>query len=153
MGWYRVDNRLIHGQIIEAWLPFTGAKYLIVADDALAENDIQQQIMSLAVPDRVEVHFLSISDTASFLCQHAANEDNIFVVFSRCCDARRLFEEGIAFPILNLGNMHYASGKQQLCAHIAASEDDLRCFSFLKSHGVLLDFRCVPNDTTEVKEW
>lgn len=45
MGWYRVDNRLIHGQIIEAWLPFTGAKYLIVADDALAENEDRKSVV------------------------------------------------------------------------------------------------------------
>ena len=34
--WFRVDNRLVHGQVIEAWLPYTGARHLIVANDELA---------------------------------------------------------------------------------------------------------------------
>ena len=44
--WFRVDNRLIHGQVIEGWLPYTGAAHLIVANDALAEDLLRQQIMS-----------------------------------------------------------------------------------------------------------
>ena len=51
--WFRVDNRLVHGQVIEAWLPYTGAKHLVVANDELAGDVIRQQIIELAVPHRV----------------------------------------------------------------------------------------------------
>ncbi|MCX5823214.1 MAG: PTS sugar transporter subunit IIB [Deltaproteobacteria bacterium] len=30
----RVDNRLVHGQILEAWVPFLKASCIVVADDA-----------------------------------------------------------------------------------------------------------------------
>ena len=61
----RIDNRLIHGQIIETWIPYTGAKIVIVADDALAADDLQQEIMSLAIPQTVESIFVSIEGLAA----------------------------------------------------------------------------------------
>ena len=51
--WFRVDNRLVHGQVIEAWLPYTGARHLIVANDELAADALRQQIIELAVPQRI----------------------------------------------------------------------------------------------------
>ena len=62
--WFRVDNRLIHGQVIEGWLPYTGAAHLIVANDALAEDLLRQQIMSLAIPHHVDVRFVPLKDLA-----------------------------------------------------------------------------------------
>ena len=51
--WFRVDNRLVHGQVIEAWLPYTGAKHLVVANDELATDLLRRQIVELAIPQRV----------------------------------------------------------------------------------------------------
>ena len=53
MAWFRIDNRLVHGQVIEGWLPYLNAGHLIVANDALALDELQQQIMRLAIPGRV----------------------------------------------------------------------------------------------------
>ena len=87
--WFRVDNRLIHGQVIEGWLPYTGAAHLIVANDALAEDLLRQQIMSLAIPHHVDVRFVPLKDLAKIgnlhygagkkqLCTHVAvSEDDM----------------------------------------------------------------------------
>ena len=62
--WFRVDNRLVHGQVIEAWLPYTGARHLIVANDELAADALRQQIIELAVPQRILTHFIPVHDLA-----------------------------------------------------------------------------------------
>ena len=48
MFWVRIDNRLIHGQVIETWIPFTNAKRLVVANDELAKDVLQQEIVVLS---------------------------------------------------------------------------------------------------------
>lgn len=50
MTFVRIDNRLVHGQIIETWLPFTRARTIVVANDELAADPLRQEIMSLAIP-------------------------------------------------------------------------------------------------------
>ncbi len=119
MIWFRIDNRLVHGQIIETWLPYTRATRLVVCNDELAKDELRQQIMLLAVPGRIQVSFSPPGHLQQLLS----------------------------------GNMHYAPGKQQVCGHASFSDTDSACLRAFSDRGVTLDFRCVPNDTTEVTDW
>lgn len=145
--WVRVDNRLVHGQVIEAWLPYSGCSALIVANDELAGDLTRQMIMELAIPRSIKVFFVSLEAVAKTLLQTG---DESFLLFADCRSARKVFEFGICFSCLNLGNLHYSQGKEQLCDHIALGQEDFRNLRFLRSRGVELDFRCVPNQTVNI---
>lgn len=152
MVWVRIDNRLIHGQIIETWLPYTGAAVLIVANDELAGDALRQEIMSLAIPNDVKVVFSRIDSVTEIVARFGDDEiPNALVLFSSCPDARKAYELGFAFEGLNIGNLHYSPGRKQICAHVAVSSEDQTCLEFFSRNGVHLDFRCVPNDTVQVR--
>ena len=53
----RVDCRLIHGQVVEAWVPHTGANCLLVANDDLVSNPFLRSVMEMAVPSDIHVVF------------------------------------------------------------------------------------------------
>ena len=150
MLWVRIDNRLVHGQIIEAWLPFTDAKTIVVANDELAADELRQQIMSIAIPLGVEISFIAVPMLQDFLSSKKFKGKNALVLFASCSDARRAFEAGMEFTRLNLGNLHYGPGKKQVCQHIALSKEDEKCLDFLTVRGVLLDYRCIPSDPLEL---
>lgn len=152
MIWFRIDNRLVHGQIIETWLPYTRATRLVVCNDSLASDMLQQQIMLLAVPTRIRVEFVLPSGLGGHL-KTAGSGEKILVLFANCHDARRGYDSGANFASLNVGNMHYAPGKRQICAHVALSEEDATCLRSFSDAGVALDFRCVPNEMTEITDW
>lgn len=151
--WVRVDNRLIHGQIIETWLPYTRANHLLVVNDDLAADELQQQIVSLAVPGRVNITFVRIDALQDVIARRGLALDSTLVLFANCKDARRSAEKGFALDVLNIGNLHYSPGKRQLCAHVAVSDDDEACLRYFKRNNVELDFRCVPNAPVQVKGW
>ncbi|ABB38573.1 PTS system sorbose subfamily IIB component [Oleidesulfovibrio alaskensis G20] len=151
--WVRVDNRLVHGQIIETWLPYTGARHLLVVNDELAADDLQQQIVSLAVPGRVSITFVRIDELQDIIMRRGIALPDTLVLFANCGDARRSSENGFEFDTLNIGNLHYSPGKRQLCPHVAVSDDDEACLRFFKRKAVALDFRCVPNAPVQVKGW
>jgi len=153
MIWFRIDNRLIHGQIIETWLPYTRAKRLVVCNEELAKDQLRQQIMLLAVPSRITVDFTAPDALGALLAKHHTQDEKILVLFADCMDAKAAYNAGTQFPMLNIGNMHYSPGKQQVCGHVALSPEESTCLKTFADKGVSLDFRCVPNDTTEVTEW
>ena len=153
MIWFRIDNRLIHGQIIETWLPYTRAARLVVCNGELARDDLRQQIMLLAVPARIQVNFAAPGELHELLRQSHAKDERVLVIFADCADAQNAYDAGEHFTMLNIGNMHYAPGKQQVCGHAAFSDKDSACLRSFADRGVNLDFRCVPNDTTEVTGW
>ena len=51
----RVDNRLIHGQVVEAWLPHLRVERVVVADDEAAGSPLVRAAMGLAVNPSIEV--------------------------------------------------------------------------------------------------
>lgn len=141
--WFRVDNRLVHGQVIEAWLPYTGAKHLVVANDELAADLMRQQIISLAVPQRITTHFIPVGELAPTL---TACGDECFVLFATCKDARRACDAGVSMNVLNMCNLHYAPDKLQVLPHVALSAEDREDLHALRQRLVQLDFRCVPTE-------
>ncbi|MDR2050340.1 MAG: PTS sugar transporter subunit IIB [Deltaproteobacteria bacterium] len=153
MIWYRIDNRLVHGQIIESWLPYTKASVLVIANDELAEQELRREIMLMAVPSRVRTEFLRLDELLSFVEKATALKLNVLVLFADCRDARKAHDMGTPLLVCNVGNIHYSEGKKQLCAHIALSADDEICLRLLQSRGVELDFRCIPADKPEVNGW
>ncbi len=153
MLWFRIDNRLIHGQVIESWLPSLGVEALVVANDALAGDEMQQAILGLAVPKRIRVFFSAVVRTPAILPDLERQAGAVLVLLESCIDAARLFRLGVRMDTVNVGNVHYAPGKKQICAHVAASDDELECLRFLRRSDVLLDFRCVPEDVPDMEEW
>lgn len=152
MYWVRVDNRLIHGQIIETWLPFTKSRRIIVANDDVAGDALRQDIMLLAIPQDIGASFVTVEE--AFKALPPQGPDEAMVLFASCCDAKRAFESGLPVTSLNIGNLHYGPGKRQICAHVALSQDDEVCLQYFTGQGVRLDFRCVPNEPVQVaKAW
>lgn len=153
MYWVRIDNRLVHGQIIETWLPYLGSRIILVVNDELAEDVLRQEIIRLAIPAGVDLLFSRIDTIQSVMQTEVGRAafDDILMLFATCIDANRAHQAGLDFSALNIGNLHYGPGKQQLCPHVALSSEDLSCLRYFSKHGVRLDFRCVPNDSTQVR--
>ena len=52
---FRIDSRLIHGQIITKWLKVTQADKIVVVDETLAADDFMKEIYVAAVPKGISV--------------------------------------------------------------------------------------------------
>lgn len=152
MLWFRIDNRLVHGQVIEAWLPHIRAKTLVVANDDLAHDELRQEIMSLAVPSDVSFVCCAVAETADVIRRVYKNNaaQHVLVLFSDCADARAAHMAGLTFSLVNIGNLHYGPGKEQVCEHIALGPEDRSCLRYFQEHDVEIDFRCVPTATPKV---
>ncbi len=153
MIWCRVDNRLVHGQVVEAWLPYLGASFLVVANDAVAGDYLQRQIMQLAIPARINAFFSRIAELPLLLKDLETAHEKGLILFADCADVWRAVQGGFKPTVLNVGNLHYGPDKKQVCTHVALSQGDAECLDRLKSLSVNLDFRCVPDDLPQVEDW
>ncbi|ENZ00985.1 PTS N-acetylgalactosamine transporter subunit IIB [Clostridium thermobutyricum] len=145
----RVDNRLIHGQVGVTWVNHLGANLILVANDEVAADPVQQNLMDMVVPDAIQTRFFSIDKTIKVI-HKAADRQKIFLVCRTPQDALRLVKGGVPIKELNIGNMHFSEGKEQIASTVSVDEDDKKTIRELLDLGIKVEVRRVPDERVEI---
>jgi mannose/fructose/N-acetylgalactosamine-specific phosphotransferase system component IIB len=138
----RVDNRLIHGQVVEAWLPFLKVSRVVVADDEAASSPLIRAAMALAVQSAIEVQILPLAQV-DFA---ALSRDGVrtLVLLRDVASVPFAFAHGLSMEELNLGNVHFGTGRRQVSPSVFLAEAELKALQQLSAQGVRVEARAVP---------
>ncbi len=143
----RIDNRLIHGQVLEAWVPHTRADYVVVANDRLAADRLRRTMMAASVPSCIGVCIDSIEAVAAAFARGEFEGRRVLVLFENSRDALAAHRLGMPFEELNLGNMHAGEGKLRCSCTIFLDNGDIANLEALEvEEGVKIQSQCVPGD-------
>ncbi len=147
MALVRVDNRLVHGQILEAWVPFIKAKCIMVVDDNSASDFFCETVIRMAVPSDIEVNICSVEDfAANFIFAQSGGKRTI-VLFSSIADALRAHEAGFYFDKLNIGNIHHEEYKVCCAPSVFLCETEVHdVIRLLEEKGVSIELKRVPRE-------
>lgn len=141
----RVDDRLIHGQVMTSWLNYTGANKIVVIDDVTANDSFLTMILKSLVPANIQIVVCtqeqSVSEFAKLL-----DEDKVIVLTKNPAPYVHLVENGIEFPWINIGGMGIRPGRSTLYKNIAASEEEREQFAYLVSKGLDVKIQMVAED-------
>jgi len=140
----RIDNRLIHGQVLETWVPYTHANCIVVADDQVAALTFQRAMMEAAVPRSIRVVIGTIDEVARRFAAGEFSPCRVLLLFSSSGDALRACRQGIPFADLNLGNMHGGEGKRRFSCTIALDGEDIENLAAIEDTGVHIVSQCLP---------
>lgn len=141
----RIDDRLIHGQVVEGWVNFLKATCIIVADDLVESNPLQRSIMELSVPEGLKVSFKRVEDVCKELRSSPLGFERVLLLFSRPSDVLRALRSGLDCPSLNIGGMHYVPGKRKLMDVLAVDDADLGALQEIAAMGIKVEVQTVPN--------
>lgn len=142
----RVDCRLVHGQVLETWVPHTGANCLLVASDALDANPFMKSVMEIAVPSSVHVVFCRVDGVAAALSEIDRRNERAILLCAALTDALRIFGAGVRFPALNIGNLHFEEGKVEVTPSVYFAPGDFEAVETLSRLGVAVTVRSTPFD-------
>jgi mannose/fructose/N-acetylgalactosamine-specific phosphotransferase system component IIB len=140
----RIDDRLIHGQVVEGWVNFLKATCIFVADDRVASNAFQRSIMELSVPQGLRVVIGRVEDICSQVRAAALNADRIILLFSNPTDVLSAIKSGLDCRVINIGGMHYMPGKRKLMDVLAVDDEDLAALKELAANGIKVNVQTVP---------
>jgi len=102
----RIDNRLVHGQILEAWVPFIKAQCIIVVNDEVASDFYNETVIRMAVPSEIEVIINSVEEFSSHHITSQSGGKRTMVLFANLADAFKSYNLGFHFKKLNIGNIY-----------------------------------------------
>ena len=142
----RIDNRLVHGQILEAWVPFLNASCIVVVDDQVASDFFRETVIRMAVPRNVDVIINSVEEFVKTTPFHQGGGHKTIVLFGAVSPARKAFEMGFRFNKLNIGNIYNDSYSICCTPSVLLSEKDVIDVTFLRDSGVKIELRRVPRE-------
>ena len=143
---YRIDDRLIHGQVIVGWGQPLELRFIVLVDDEVAASDWEQELYRMGVPSHMTVHFQSVLDAASELATYQADARPGIVLTGDIDTMMRLVREAHgSITAVNIGGVHHSLGRTARLRYVfltAAEDDGLRNIAKL---GVAVSAQDVPS--------
>lgn len=123
----RVDERLLHGQVSAGWVPVLGAQRILVADDALAADAWERDLVASAAPPGVEVEILPLDRTTPRLQE--AGEERTLLLVRNPRGMLALVRSGAPITAVNLGGLHYHEGARRFLDYVFLTPEDIEALS------------------------
>ena len=145
MSWalHRIDDRLIHGQVLVAWGARLDPARIWVVDDGVAASEWERELFREAAPG-IEVRVASVAEAAAAHAGEAEAPRAAFLLVRDLDTARRLAEAGARVAEWNVGGLHYAPGKEKVNDYVYLNERDRESAKALLAGGARLIVQDVP---------
>lgn len=141
----RIDNRLLHGQVAVTWSHHSGGNLILVANDDISEDSVRQNLMDMAAPSGMATRYFSIQKTIDVI-HRASPAQKIVLIVETPQDVLKLAEGGVPFSHVNIGNMHFSEGKNQIHKSVSVDHSDVEAFRALGEMGINCSIQRVPTE-------
>lgn len=141
----RVDDRLVHGQVMTAWVRITGANHVLIVDDQVAKDAFMMMMMKQAMPNLVSLHATTVNETKEYL-EKEVQDKKIIILVKSPITIKRLWDEGVEIKSLGVGGMSTRGDRTKLYRNISADEEERKAFTELDALGVEIFFQVTPDN-------
>lgn len=141
---FRIDDRLIHGQVVVGWGQPLGLGFIVLVDDEVASSEWEQELYRMGVPAEMEVYFASVEDAARCMATWMSDQRPGIVLTADIGTMARLIASAPAIRRVNLGGIHYRAGRTERLRYIYLSDDEIAELRRLASSGVHISAQDVP---------
>ncbi len=141
----RIDDRLIHGQVVVGWGQPLDIDFIVLVDDEVASSDWEQELYRMGVPPEMEVRFASVDDAARQLAEFEADERRGIVLTGDITSMRRLVEVNGHIRKVNLGGIHHRAGRVQRLRYVFLAPDEEAELRAMAARGIEITAQDVPS--------
>lgn len=142
----RIDDRLIHGQVVTAWVKQTNANYILIVDDPLTKDVFMQKVLRSAAPAGITVKVLGAADAAAFLLEDGTASEKVMILVKVPGVLETLVDSGVKLPVIILGGMGSKTGRVKFNRNVSASPEEVECLKRLEAKGCAVQFQLVPDE-------
>ena len=146
IGHVRIDDRLIHGQIVASWINDLNCNTIVVADDKAANDEFQKSLLMMACPDTIQLKVLTLKDAHDFLlnCQ---NRPKVLCIIRDAHNALELIgDNDIEITKINVGNVSSGNGRKKYSKSVWLNDQDLEDYHKLAAKNIELEVQVIPSE-------
>ena len=144
---YRIDDRLVHGQVVVGWGQPLNVTFVVLVDDTIATSDWEQELYRMGAPPEMTVTFESVDSAAAHLAEYQARLAHGILLTGDVGTMRRLVEKAPTILSVNLGGIHHRVGRLPKLRYIFLAPDEEIALRELAATGVTITAQDVPAAT------
>ena len=145
----RVDHRLLHGQVAFTWIRQVGADCILIANDAVAKDELRMSVLRMAKPQGVKLVMKSVDDSIKALTSGVTDKYSLFIIAESIEDAWRLCKAVPAIRELNIGGVKVEDGKRQISEAVFVSDEECARIRELDAAGVHVFVQMTPSERSD----
>ncbi len=150
----RIDDRLIHGQVVVGWVPALQIQRLVLVSDEVSANAWEQELYVLGVPPELDVEFLSVAETLGAVHDWADDKVRTLLLIGDVDTTVRLCDGTDLITRVNVGGIHESTGRAERLAYVYLSDDEAAQLRALHDGGVEVTAQDVPTaKALSVEQW
>lgn len=140
----RVDDRLIHGEVVTAWVPTTKATRIIIVDDEVVKDEFNVRVVKALAPAGTKVFVYSVEKATEKLMVPGIEGERLLVLAKTPTTFNRLVKNGVPLKEVNLGGAGIRDKRQPFINNVALDPDEVLACEEMQNAGVRVYYQLVP---------
>lgn len=142
----RVDDRMIHGQVVVGWASVLHPDRIVLCHDEIAQNEWEKELYESSFADSgIKINVFTVDELLRYIRSEEFEKEKVILLVETPKDALRLLEKGVAFGCLNIGGLHYRANKKELNHYIYVDSEDIQALVEISRRGVKIEGQDVPS--------
>lgn len=141
----RIDDRLIHGQVVTTWVNMHKIEQIVVLNDKIGNDATQKNILAMAAPSGIKVRAFPVKKFAEIIKKQKITRRTM-LLFTTSEDVLEAVENGVPIDDLNVGGMRYREGREKVSKALSVTSEERDAFKELLEKGLNITVQMVPND-------
>lgn len=143
---FRIDSRLIHGQIITKWLKVTQADKIVVVDETLAADGFMREIYMAAVPKGISVDIYDTDEAIKEWGRNQFGDGKALVLVRDVAACLALYENGFLPDSIQIGELPNGPGRTPVYKAVSFSKEEVEKLKALYDRGINIVLHIVPDN-------
>ncbi|GCF93829.1 PTS mannose transporter subunit IID [Enterococcus florum] len=141
----RIDDRLIHGQVMTAWVKKTRANQILIIDDEVAKDEFMREVLKMSAPKGIDIVVMGLEDAVAFLNEQGEANKRLIILVKGPAIIEKLLESGITINKLIVGGMGAKAERRVLYKNISASEEERAIFQRIIARNIPVAIHIIPD--------
>lgn len=141
---YRVDERLIHGQVVVGWGKSLKIERIVLANDQVAANPWERELYLACVPPEVKATILSVNDASIRISENGFEGEKTLLLVDSPFDILRMLDQGVKINAVNVGGVHSKSDRNKILPYLYLSDEEIFAFKKIMAAGIRCECQDVP---------
>jgi mannose/fructose/N-acetylgalactosamine-specific phosphotransferase system component IIB len=142
----RIDDRLLHGQVVVGWGQQLGLEWIILASDRVAESPTMVAAMKAGAPLDIHADVFDLEETVRRLGSGEIAAKKSMLVFESPGDLLKLIHKGVSIKQIHIGGLHFREGAEELLPYVYLSNWDRMALDEMTKRGIRVTCQDLPGN-------